>query len=164
MILKELDQITSIDFQDLVAHQVREGKTLEYKKEFPTGNDDSVKKFLAGVSAMANTSGGDFIIGVEAKNDGVAVAVPGVPLTNLDQDELRLENWIRDCIEPRLPHYDIRSIPANDPGKYVIIVRVPQSWLAPHRVTYKGHDKFYGRNSAGKYPLDVSEQIGRAHV
>ncbi len=157
MILKELDQITSIDFQDLVAHQVREGKTLEYKKEFPTGNDDSVKKFLAGVSAMANTSGGDFIIGVEAKNDGVAVAVPGVPLTNLDQDELRLENWIRDCIEPRLPHYDIRSIPANDPGKYVIIVRVPQSWLAPHRVTYKGHDKFYGRNSAGKYPLDVSE-------
>jgi len=29
--------------------------------------------------------------------------------------------------------------------------------MGPHRVIFKGHDKFYGRNSAGKYPLDVSE-------
>jgi hypothetical protein len=34
-------------------------------------------------------------------------------------------------------------------------VRVPRSWIAPHRV--KKNDKFYGRNSAGKYPLDVGE-------
>jgi hypothetical protein len=30
-----------------------------------------------------------------------------------------------------------------------------RSWIAPHRV--KANDKFYGRNSKGKYPLDVSE-------
>ena len=29
--------------------------------------------------------------------------------------------------------------------------------MGPHRVIFKGHDKFYGRSSAGKYPLDVSE-------
>jgi hypothetical protein len=32
---------------------------------------------------------------------------------------------------------------------------VQQSWLAPHRVNK--NDKFYGRNSGGKYPLDVGE-------
>ncbi|MCK4822677.1 hypothetical protein KA005_43340, partial [bacterium] len=41
--------------------------------------------------------------------------------------------------------------------KYVIIIRVKRSWNAPHRITFKDHSKFYGRNSAGKYPLDVSE-------
>jgi hypothetical protein len=29
--------------------------------------------------------------------------------------------------------------------------------MGPHRVVFQGHDKFYGRNSAGKYPLDVNE-------
>lgn len=36
-------------------------------------------------------------------------------------------------------------------------MRVERSWIGPHRVVFKGHDKFYSRNSAGKYPLDVSE-------
>ncbi len=156
MISKNLDQITLADLNDLVANQVREGKTLEYKLELPGGGDESVRKFLAGVSAMANTSGGDFLIGVEAR-DGVAVAIPGVPLANPDQEELRLENWLRTGLDPRLPRCDIRSIPVDDDGNYVVIVRVSQSWVAPHRVIHKGHDKFYGRNSAGKYPLDVSE-------
>ncbi|MBN2005558.1 MAG: ATP-binding protein [Anaerolineae bacterium] len=156
MIPRQLDQITFADLEDLIENQVREGKTLEYKRDFPAGDDDGVKKFLAGVSAMANTSGGDFLIGVEAK-DGVAVAVSGIPLANPDQEELRLENWLRTGLEPRLPRCDIRSIPTGTSGNYVIIVRVPQSWIAPHRVIHRGHDKFYGRNSAGKYPLDVSE-------
>ncbi|GAH20883.1 unnamed protein product, partial [marine sediment metagenome] len=30
-------------------------------------------------------------------------------------------------------------------------------WNSPHRVTFKGHDKFYSRSSNGKYPLDVAE-------
>ena len=34
---------------------------------------------------------------------------------------------------------------------------VNRSWTGPHRVIYKGHDKFYSRNSAGKYALDTNE-------
>ena len=29
--------------------------------------------------------------------------------------------------------------------------------MGPHRVIYEGHDKFYSRNSAGKYALDTNE-------
>jgi hypothetical protein len=37
------------------------------------------------------------------------------------------------------------------------VFRLPRSWALPHRVILGGHDKFYGRNMAGKYPLDVPE-------
>ena len=127
MLPKKLDQITTDDLNDLITSQIRENKTLEYKREFPKGDPESVKNFLAGVSALANTSGGDFLIGVEAK-DGVPIAIPGVLLANPDQEDLRLENWLRDGLEPRLPRCDIRSIPIDDAGNYVIIVHVPHSW------------------------------------
>jgi hypothetical protein len=39
----------------------------------------------------------------------------------------------------------------------VIVIRIPRSFASPHMVTFKGHSRFYSRNSAGKYPLDVSE-------
>jgi hypothetical protein len=37
------------------------------------------------------------------------------------------------------------------------VLRANRSWSGPHRVVFAGHDKFFGRNSAGKYPLDVNE-------
>ena len=42
-------------------------------------------------------------------------------------------------------------------GKTVFVVRVNRSWIGPHRVIFQGHDKFYARNSAGKYSLDTAE-------
>lgn len=37
------------------------------------------------------------------------------------------------------------------------MVSIPRSWHAPHRVSYKGSSKFYGRTSAGVYELSVDE-------
>jgi hypothetical protein len=50
----------------------------------------------------------------------------------------------------------MRAIPIAA-GGFVIVIRAERSWIGPHRVIFKGHDKFYGRSSTGKYPLDVSE-------
>ena len=36
-------------------------------------------------------------------------------------------------------------------------MHIPKSWASPHLVTFKNHSRFYSRNSAGKYSLDVSE-------
>jgi hypothetical protein len=38
-----------------------------------------------------------------------------------------------------------------------LIIRVEKSWIGPHRVVFRGHDKFYARTSAGKFPLDVNQ-------
>ncbi|MGC2201592.1 MAG: ATP-binding protein [Stellaceae bacterium] len=152
MISKPIHDIGLTDLDALVG-RVAEGKTLEYKREMPAGTREERIKFLAAVSSLANTAGGDLLIGVEAK-DGIPVAIPGVSFTNLDDEKLRLENLLIDGIEPRIPRVEIAQI-ACASGASTLVIRVHRSWLAPHRV--KLNDKFYGRNSAGKYPLDVTE-------
>lgn len=83
-------------------------------------------------------------------------SLEGIDLPNVDQEKTRLDNMIREGIEPRMPAVHIQPIPLDN-GKTAIIIRVGRSWVSPHRVTFKGHDKFYSRNSSGKYPLDVGE-------
>jgi hypothetical protein len=76
-------------------------------------------------------------------------------VTEADLQSL-VENEIQTGIGPRLPHHEIRHVSLAS-GNALLIIRVPQSWNGPHRVTAKGHGHFYGRNSSGKYPLDVEE-------
>ena len=152
MIPKPLSQIQLTDLQSLIGN-VRESKTIEFKQAMPAKSEKEVVQFLAAVSALANTAGGDLLIGIDA-TDGVATAVKGIPDVGFDAEQLRLEQLLADNIEPRLPPVTFHSVKCGN-GNHVVIVRVPQSWLSPHRVTK--NDKFYGRNSAGKYPLDVGE-------
>ena len=153
MIPKLLDTIVAADLQALIDNEVRESKTIEYKRELP-GNADSEKvPFLAAVSSFANTGGGDLLLGVEAEG-GLPTAFPGLDIPDLDREKLRLEQIVANGLEPRLPRIDLHPVEVAD-GQHVVVVRVPKSWTSPHRV--KKNNQFYGRNSAGKYPLDVGE-------
>jgi hypothetical protein len=152
MISKPTNQITLADLTALIAN-IPEGKTIEYKREMPTRQRDEQIKFLAAVSSLANTAGGDLLIGVDAQ-DGLPQSLTGVAFNNLDAEKLRLEQLLATCTEPRLPRVDIQPIDCGN-GRHILIIRAHQSWIAPHRVTL--NDKFYGRNSAGKFPLDVGE-------
>lgn len=162
MIEKPIDQIGKDDISSLVADAVRESRRLEYKQELPGGDDEAKMEFLADISSFANASGGDIVYGVTAKRDGSGKPTgepdraTGAEVANLDAEKLRLESIIRNGIEPRLPRVHIHPIDGFQNGP-VIILRVGQSWTLPHMVTYKGRSRFYSRNSAGKYQLDVSE-------
>ena len=157
MIPKNIDQITEEDLQALVDNSVSEGKTIEYKQELPSNSDSDKKEFLADVSSFANASGGDLIFGIIAdKKTGTPKSLEGLSIDNVDQEISRLENMIRDGIEPRILSVSIQPITLKN-SKVALIMRVPKSWISPHRVSYKGHDKFYSRSSTGKYPLDVGE-------
>lgn len=150
MLAKPLDKITLEDLKALlgIAH---ESKTLEFKSQL-SGKDANLA-LLKGVSGFANTGGGDFLIGMEAK-DGVAHAISGIALSDIDTEKQRLENVLQAGLEPRLPRIDIHPIPCSD-GHFVLLIRVPYSWIGPHRVI--SNNVFYGRNSASTYPLAVSE-------
>ena len=152
MIQKLIHEITLADLQALVG-VVREDRTLEFKREMPGKAESELGPFLAGISSLANTNGGDFVIGIAA-NDGLAEATPGIAIASLDAEKLRIEQLVANGLEPRLPSIDIVGIETTV-GCYVIVVRVRRSWVGPHRV--KANSRFYGRNSAGKYPLDVGE-------
>jgi len=154
MIAKQLSDIGEDDIQALISNAAPEGKTIEYKRELPGNPDADKKEFLADVSSLANSAGGDLIFGVD-EAQGVPSEVVGLQLVDNDEEIRRLDSIIVAGLEPRL-RYTIRPIIFRD-GKLVLIIRVEHSWIGPHRVIFKGHDKFYGRTSAGKYPLDVSE-------
>jgi hypothetical protein len=61
MIPKSLDEISGNDLDQLVEQSVPESTTLEYKRELPGNSDQDKKEFLADLTALANTQGGDLI-------------------------------------------------------------------------------------------------------
>ena len=132
----------------------QESKAIEFKLELPRNGYEEHEKFLAAITSFANTVGGDLIYGVKAPN-GVAEEVIGLN-GDLDAAMGRLENLVRTAIQPRVTAYNLRLIPLSN-GNKVLVFRVSRSWALPHRVTLGGHDKFYGRNSTGKYELDVPQ-------
>lgn len=154
LIYKKFEEVGIDDIHQLQMNSVQEGKTIEYKLSLPGGSDQERKEFLADVSSFANTMGGDLIYGIEEEN-GIPKSIAGVELSDVDEEIRRLDNMIRDGIEPRII-VNIKSIPLEG-SKSILLIRIPRSWNGPHRVIFKGHDKFYARNSGGKYSLDTSE-------
>jgi hypothetical protein len=152
---KPLAQIAYADIERLVQEKWPEGKTIEYKRDTYGAKDDDKKELLKDVSSFANTQGGDILIGVDAKG-GVPIGIPGVDLPDIDAAMLRLDGIIRQGLEPRI-ECSMHQITA--PAKRaVIIVRVKESLLFPHRVVFHGKfGEFWGRSSAGKYSMDTDE-------
>ncbi len=155
MIPRTFEDISFLDIEALLDSRVPEGKTIEYKLELPHEGDSKKIPFLAEVSAFANTMGGDMVFGVEEK-EGVPASIKGIESADMDTEILRLNSAVLNGVEPRIPQISIKAVKGTD-GQQVLVLRVGKSWAAPHRVSYKDHSKFYGRNSAGKYPLDVNE-------
>jgi hypothetical protein len=149
---KPLEEITE---DDLNALQTPESKTIEYKSSLYGGTNDEKRKFLAEVSSFANAAGGHLIFGI-VEDEGVPVDVCGLPGIDPDAEILRMENMLRDNIEPRIPGVSMQPIPLSN-SNHVIVIRIPHSWNQPHVVHHGSHWRFYARNSAGKYPLDVGE-------
>ena len=145
------------DLQALVDNSVLESKTIEYKQALPSNSDSDKKEFLADVSSFANASGGDLIYGlIEDRETGIPKSLEGLSIDNIDQEILRLDNMIRAGIEPRILSVSIHPISLQN-SRVALVIRIPKSWISPHRVILGGHDKFYSRSSNGKYPLDVGE-------
>lgn len=157
MFNKTIDQITEMDLQGLVDNSAIELKTLDYKAILPGHSDSDKKEFLADVSSFANSIGGDIVFGIVCdKSTGTPKTLEGISVANWDQEILRLDNLIRDGVKPRITGISMKPIPLSN-TRSALIVRTGKSWNPPHRVTFKGHDKFYARSTNGKYPLDVDE-------
>jgi hypothetical protein len=154
MIPKPLDDVNEDDLLALVSNAVTEGRTIEYKRELPSNGDADKKEFLADVSSFSNSGGGDLVFGIE-EDRGAPTQIVGIQAVDLDLETRRLESIMASGLDPRI-RYALKVVICRD-GRRVLIIRVERSWVGPHRVIFKGHDKFYGRNSAGKYPLDVNE-------
>ena len=155
MLPDQLDSINESHLKALAANGVRESRSLEFKTRLAWGTDSEKKEFLADVSALANGGGGDLVLGIE-EDEGTATAVTGLESFDPDKDTLRIESIVRDGIAPRIVGLRVRRV-ALSSGRSVVVVRVPNSLNRPHMVVFKQWSRFYSRNSAGKYQLDVHE-------
>lgn len=163
MLNKPLDQITSADIEALIANEVAESKTIEYKEQLPGNSESEKKEFLADVSSFANVGGGNIVYGIKEKEDddgkstGLPEEIVGLVGINIDQEKLRLESSIRDGIGPRIPNIQPLKMVEGIAQGAVIILRIQKSWAAPHMVTFKNTSRFYSRTSNGKYQMDINE-------
>ena len=154
MIPKSTEEIQIDDIQALKDSERSEDRTIEYKSVLPTNADSKKIPFLLKpVCSFANTDGGDLVFGIKEKK-GVPKDICGVNIDDQDTEKLRFENLIRNGIEPQIRGIKIRIVKTLS-DKHILIVRIPKSWTAPHRV--KSNSKFYARNSSGTYELDVPQ-------
>lgn len=152
-----VDDLSTDDIQDLVEREVKEGKTVEYKRELDIERYSAKhKQTLVGeVISFANDEGGCCIVGIE-EDGGVPQQAEGFEVD--DPDALK-EQWgsiIRSNTDPQLPPgvFDIGSIHVND-NNYIFVIEVAKSWRSPHRETL--NNSFYARSPAGKVELNVEE-------
>jgi hypothetical protein len=152
-----LDRIGEDDIQRLLSMGVIESPYLDYKQETygDTGNDRS--EFLADISSFANTLGGDLVIGVAEANGLPTVLMPFIG--DCDAEKRRLEQIALSGLEPRIGNMRIHSVPITT-GGHVIIVRVPRSFIPPHRVIARDSNRFWARAGTTKYQPNV-EQLRR---
>lgn len=160
MINAPLDKIDKAMIESLIENSVPESRTLEYKETLPGRAEKDNHEFLADVTAIANSSGGDLIFGIKEKRDsdnkttGEPQEACGVGQQNLDEEIRRLDNLLRNGVDPRLPVMLPRIVDGFTNGP-VIIYRIPKSWAAPHMI--RASNRFYARTTREKYPLDVRE-------
>jgi len=139
----------------LIADEVDEQVRIEYKAELKYDTNDDKKELLRDVSSFANTAGGDIFFGI-AETKGKPVRIDGLAVPDTDKLTSTLEQMIRDGLEPKLSGHRARPIPLES-GKYVIVVRIPRGYAAPHRVSFQSASQFWARRTNGKYSLDVNE-------
>ena len=150
--------ISQSDLEALISCQEEEGAHLEFKRDIPQNWGGSEKhEFAADASAFSNSGGGDLIFGIDQDAQGRASALVPLALDNADQTAIRLQDILLSQTEPRLPGTRIRAIPVSVGGiaGHVVVVRIPPSWQAPHRVKTNQH--FFIRDGGKKRQLEIPE-------
>jgi hypothetical protein len=150
--------VTQAHIEQFITDHVREDSHLDFKRNLPEAWNESAKhEFLADSTAFANSGGGDLIFGIEEDGQAQAMAVVPQILANVDQEVRRLQDFLLNLAEPRLPGVKVHAVQVSSAGVdgHVIIVRISQSWAGPHRVKTNQH--FYIRDGLRKRQLDIPE-------
>jgi len=116
-LLKRLHEVELQDVQELVGN-IAESLHIDFKQA-PVGRSDADRKeFVADVTAFANASGGDIVFGVVEGPDAVASQITGISVSDLDVEERRLSEIIRNGTEPRFTDFEFTQ--ATWPSQAVI--------------------------------------------
>jgi hypothetical protein len=151
---KPLETITEKDLQQMVTQREQESQTLEYKREPYKRNDEETREMLRDITSIANAFGGDLLIGVDEDANGAALQLIGIK--NPEEESQRIISSCLSNIAERIDGLLIQPIPLQD-ASFVLVVRIPRSFRAPHMVTLKGLNQFWIRHDRQKSPMSIHE-------
>jgi len=158
---KSVRDVQEDDILWLIENEIEESTGLEYKQSLNIEKPDDKREFLADVSSFANKAGGVIIYGISTKKDenGINTGIPneitGIEESNTDAIKLKVEQMIENGIQPRIIGKSVEVISVGD--QKILMIEIPRSIYAPHCVWRDKNGKFFSRNSAGKYQMDVNE-------
>jgi len=158
-----VDSIAESDLDALVANQVPESTTLEYKVQLPDNRSEADKaEFLKDVTALANRDGGVILYGVATKQDGsgdtgIPETIKGVELSNEDALYREWEQRLGSSVSPPLRSEVLIRATRLSNGKAVVAVGVSRGFGGPHRVETQKLKRFYRRGGTTIYEPSVQE-------
>ena len=122
-------------------------------------NSDGDKRDLAcDITALANSSGGFLIVGVECDEEANRpTEIIGIDQTNA---ESRVESVCLDRVDEPLSNgrdYRLRLVPQSNSSRVVLIIQVFESLRAPHMVSFQKQRYFYVRHGKQNRPADIND-------
>lgn len=145
LLLKPLSQITPGEIESIATAGVLEDAQTEFKEAVPEKekarswaekgdlSEYGRNSIIAEIIAFGNAFGGTLYIGIEETDTEPKRSRTCKPVPQVAKLAAKLENSMRDCIEPRLLTPEIVPIITNEAtGAGVLVIRVPPSPIAPH--------------------------------
>lgn len=153
MLIAQLDSVDAKLLAQACADRMPEGN-IDFKRDLPAKDDRGRAEFLKDVCAFANADGGDLVYGLHDE-DGRAKEVTPIRSEPADAALRRLGQLADAGIEPRVPGLRFHSVEFD--GGYVLVVRVPASYDAPHGFPSGSGRRFVIRRGTHTADLTYSE-------
>jgi hypothetical protein len=132
-----------------------ESETLDYKAELELSSDDKKQEFLLDIVSFLNYQGGQIFVGVDEIEGRPKFPIKGIDLHNLDTLKQKIENLLRDSIEPRIQ--GIQMNPKELNGTPCLEIVIPNGYEKPYQVKFRKHIYYFSRNSVGKFPMNRNQ-------
>lgn len=143
------------ELQQLIGSQ--ESRTLDFKQTLnlnETKNKETLE-LLKDITSFANTVGGQIIYGIKEENL-VATELVGIELTNPDETVQKIENKLKEMVQPRIPGIHILPVQLSN-SNFAIVINIPKSWLGPHGFIFEKGWRFYLRSTTQSYPVTIDQ-------
>lgn len=142
--------------QSLLSNQVPESEIIDYKRDCYGRNDADKRELLKDVSSFANSRGGHIIIGVDERA-GVPTEIIGINATvDIDAEIQFMVQVINSGFDPASTSVQVRPVVSDD-GIRCLVMDIPRSSIAPHRIAFGKYHKFFVRDSNGKHEATMPE-------
>ena len=147
---KPISAIDESDLSELIDSGEPESYHLEYKSGMildswfePNGTvkpkDEGKIKILREIVAFANAGGGTLVIGMNESKTIPHIAERISEFDHYDDIAERIRRIARSKIAPQLPLLLVRGIGVGTESKGIVVCRISESRLAPHRLESKEH-------------------------